>query len=349
MDIVSEAKTLPEFDGHVDVIEFDDPTASLHGFVAIHRGGKQKPAFGATRIWSYKTPQEALRDAIKLSRIMSYKSALAGLSYGGAKAVLIAPSSPIDRNAFITAYATFLNSIPNRIITGADVGVSLADVDKLATLCKSIVGTKVDAVKYTVNGLLVSMRIALLKRFDSEDMTERTFAIQGLGKVGFGLLENLAAFAKQIYVSDVNPDRIREAQNLGSRIIPIGIDDIYTQNADVFAPCALSNTINQKTVSLLKCAIVLGSANVQLESDTIGDTLFEHGIMYAPDYIVNAGGLISVVSEYEHGKEDIPDIRKKIITIGTTLNAILDKSSQTHTPPHRVANEMAKKISDQFT
>jgi leucine dehydrogenase len=346
MDSLSEIKTLPEFDRHVDVIACDNPAASLQGYIAIHRGGVQKPAFGATRIWSYPSPHEALRDALKLSRIMSYKSALAGLGYGGAKAVLMAPTPPFDRDAYIKAYAAILQTIPGRFMTGADVGVSQHDVDTLATMSTAIVGTKVNPVKHTVDGLIASLSVCIQQLFTDTDLSNRTFALQGLGKIGFGVLEYLAPRAKRIYVSDINPQKITEAVALSAHVKPVDIDDIYTQNVDIFSPCALSNTINTKTAPMLRCKAVMGSANVQLENDDIGDTLYKRGILYAPDYIVNAGGLISVVCEYENKNVKATDIDIKVQNIATTLKTILEKSNQTHTPPHRVSNAKAQKISD---
>lgn len=337
------------FDGHKDVTFVFDKKNKLKGFIAIHRGGFRLPSFGATRVWSYDSVFDALEDALKLSKVMSYKSALAGLPYGGAKAVLFNSfSSRKSRDLMLKTYSQHVNLFNGRFITGADVGISEADLKVMSSGSKFIVGLKVDPIKYTALGVFYGMQVALKEIFGSESVSNRTFAIQGLGKTGVGILKLIYTEASRIYVSDINAAVVKSIKEKFPKVEVVEPSEIHKQKVDVYAPCALSNAINRRTISSLHCKIIAGSANVQLEDSGMGEILSRLGILYAPDYVVNAGGLIAVVDEYENSYISDERILKRVGNIKHTLKTIIAKSKRSHRSTSAVADEMAKKISDKF-
>lgn len=340
---------LKEFDNHRWVSFVYDPDVGLECYIAIHRGGLIKPAFGATRFWKYGNELEALRDALRLSKVMSYKSALAGLSYGGAKAVIInQKNGPKKRDLLLETYARQVNYLNGRFITGADAGVNRGDLEAMASQSKYIVGLKADPVKFTNIGVFYSIQECLKEVFGNSSSTGRSFAIQGLGKTGMGILKLIYNDAKKIYVSDINSKQLKMAKDRFPHIEIVKPSDIYKQYVDVFAPCALSNEINSKNVDSFRCKIIVGSANSQLETAKIGELLFRRGILYAPDYVVNAGGLISVVDEYENRRYNEKRIMLKVEKIKSTLESIISKSKRLHKATNLIADEMAEKIFNKF-
>jgi len=343
-----EIEKLKVFDDHRRVIFLEDKSCGLVGFIAIHRGGNIQPAFGATRLWRYRSSLEALIDSLRLSRLMSYKSALAGLKYGGAKGVLIQPKS-CERGALLKAYAQKVNSLGGKFVTGADVGLDDKDVEVLASYSDYIVGTKSDPVRFTCLGVLFSIQSCLQQIFGKNNLDRRTFAIQGVGKTGIGILGMIYPHAKKIYVSDIDSTKLTSVKQKFPKVKTISPYDIYNQAVDVFCPCALSNAINRKFIPLLRCAIVVGSANNQLEEDSLGETLRKADILFAPDYIVNSGGLISVVDEFEHKNFDEKRVEERVQHIPKTLRAIFEKSKRSREATNLVANKMAEKIFNKFT
>jgi len=335
------------FDKHRLVSFVYDEKSGLRGFIAIHRGGLRYSAFGATRIWPYETEEEALRDALKLSRTMSYKSALAGLKYGGAKAVIISNEAVLkNKEQLLEAYAKKVNYFSGHFVTGADVGTTGKDVQILKKYSPYIVGTKVDPVKFTINGIFQSMQTCLREIYGNDKLENRSFAIKGLGKVGFGLLEKIGDKASKIYVADIDKNRLKEAKNKFNNLEIVEPLEIEKQPVDVFSPNALSNCINGQNISKLRCKIIVGGANCQLENSSIGELLYKLGILYAPDYVVNAGGLISVVDEYEHKDYDEERINLRVNKIKTTLKNIFSQSKKQKKATNLVADEMAQQISD---
>ncbi len=339
---------LPEFDNHRLIHTIYDQKTGLKGFIAIHRGGFEKPAFGATRIWAYKSESDAIKDALELSRVMTYKSAMAGLYYGGAKAVLIDPKISSNRTQLLKAYMRYINYLNGHFITGADVGVNHKDIEIMAAYSKYIVGIRSDPVKYTVLGVYYAIGVCLKEIFGSDSIEGKTFAIQGLGKTGEGLLDLLYSKAGKIYVTDINRKRIKDIKTRYPAVEVVKLDEIYRQKVDVFSPCALSYAINYDTVTDLQCPIITGSANSQLENVHIGDLLYKLGILYAPDYIVNAGGLITVVDEYENGKNTKEKIISRVQKIKQTLRTVITRSKKEKRGTHRIANELAEKIFRRF-
>jgi leucine dehydrogenase len=341
-----DIKQFQEYDNHNQVVVIEDKETGLKGSIAIHRNGSFKHAFGATRVWRYSSHEDAVREAMKLSKIMAYKSALAGLPYAGAKGVIMASSSRSLKRTYIKKYLDYVNDLQGKFITGSDVGVSHADVKWMREHSPYIVGVKVDPVKYTALGILNGIEVALEEVFGSEEVSRRSFAIQGLGKIGLGLLSLLYPRGAKIYACDVNEEQIFFIKSLYPKVNIVSIKDIYKQKVDVFSPCALSNCINKDTIQQLQCSIVLGGANSQLKSDEMGVELHRKGILYGPDYIVNAGGIIAVVDEFEHERISNERILGKVNNIRHTLREVIQKSRILRAAVSTVADEMARGIID---
>ncbi len=335
---------LPEFDDHKMVSFISDSSTGLRGFIAVHRGDLRRPSFGATRFWKYASEGEALRDALRLSRIMSYKLALANLPYGGAKCVLIAPrKNHVEKQSLLKSYAERVNYLSGRFITGTDVGLDDDDLAVMRRHSQYMVGAKGDVVRFTGLGVFYGIQVSLKEVFGGDDTSKFSFAIQGVGKVGEALLRLLYKKSKRIVIADVNKKRVAEAKKEFPQIEVVPPSKICTQEVDVFCPCALGGTLNKKTAPLLRCRIVAGGANNQLENGRAGDMLREQGVLYAPDYAVNAGGLICVVDEYEHSTYSAKRVASRVLQIKKNLQQIFRTAKKTGKAPGRVADEIAEK------
>lgn len=340
-----DVEKLPEYDDHHKVIFLNNPDAGLKGFIAIHRKSKDIPSFGATRLWRYQDEREALSDALRLSRLMSYKAALAGLPCGGAKGTILAPAhlKKEDRAKILLAYAKEVNTLRGTFITGTDVGVSEDDLALMKSVSEFFVGMNGDATEHTALGIYTGMETCFEFLDGASDLTGKTVAIQGLGKVGEALLERVYPKAKKVYAADINTAIVERVQERFPRVSIIAPPEIHKQKIDIYSPCALSNSLNKKNVAELKCRIIAGGANNQLKNEAAGDALFESGVLYAPDYVVNAGGLISIYDEYEHpGRYDQARVKKKVLATRDTLRRILSESASRKISTNRIANEIAE-------
>ncbi len=333
---------LEEFDNHKLVTFVFDKESGLQGFIAIHRGNGKHPSFGATRLWDYNSEESALRDALRLSRTMSYKAAIAGLKYGGAKAALL-KNGHINRDKLLKSYAERVNFLSGHFVTGTDVGISDTDVKKMRRRSKFFVGVKTNPARYTGLGVYFALQACLKERFGDETMLDKSIAIQGLGKTGSELLKLVYQESSKIYVTDLNKDTLRNIKKLFPKVIIVSPDKIHFLKADVFSPCALYHTINKANVEELQFKIICGSANNQLESDSLADELYRMKILYAPDFVVNAGGLISVVDEYEYGNFRVKRVVKRVEVIKTNIKKIIRKSKRTGRSTDKIARELAEK------
>jgi leucine dehydrogenase len=277
---------------------------------------------------------------------MSYKSIMAGLPYGGAKTALIKPKnfSPQKRKAFLQAFSQKVNELKGKYITGADVGIDDADLKIMYKASPYMVGLKSQPVPYTALGIFFSLEVVLKEIFGSKDISGRTFAIQGMGKIGSHLLKLIYKEARQVYVADVCHATLRKIKKQFPRVSIVQPQDIYSQKVDVFSPCALSGSLNKESVKQLQCQAIVGGANNQLDCSSIGEKLFRSGILYAPDYVNNAGGLISVTEEYENPIQDKDRLIKKVKRIATNMEKILETSKLRHVPTNIVADQMAESI-----
>lgn len=345
-------RTLPEFDDHRLVSFALDESAGLFGVIAIHRANQLVPSFGATRMWHYATNVEGVQDALRLSRLMSYKAALAGLECGGAKGVIVVKKplkevTDTERTKLIKAYASRVALLGGSFITGTDVGIRQENLTVMKEVCPYIVGFNDNSTEFTAFGLYESIKVALEQVFGSPEPKGRSFAIQGLGKVGGGLLALLyepAGSAAKIYVSDIDLAQVEKMRALYPRIIPVSPEDIDKQDVDVFAPCALSGALHSRNIPNLKAKIVAGGANNQLEKESDGDALHARNILYVPDYIANAGGLIAVFDEYKHPTYERERVENAVLRIPDTLRKIFTDSHTTGQAPVAVAKTIAEGI-----
>ena len=343
MDI--KIRELSEFNDHQRIIRLDEPNSGLRGFVAIHHRRGSMPCLGATRLWNYETEEEALQDALRLSYRMTYKSALAGLPYGGAKATLMVTEKGLaNREELFCLYAQIIDRLDGIFVTGADVGVGQSDLNIMCQNSHFIIGGNVPSGYYTALGVLQGIQVVLEEIYDSSDISGRTFAIQGLGKTGFELFKLLYEEAEKIFVSDINKELLELVKKEYPNVVAVDSSDIHKQKVDVFCPCALSGVVNKKTISQLQCKAIVGAANNQLESNDIGQQLYDANILYAPDYIANSGGLISVADQYKNTTHDDKRIKNSLLKIKDVLGDIFSKSKRDKQSSDVVANQIAEDI-----
>jgi len=293
--------TCQEF-GHEQVVFCHNRDVGLRAIIAIHNT-TLGPALGGTRMWPYATEEEALRDVLRLSRGMTYKAAVAGLNLGGGKAVIIGDPRKDKSEALFRAFGRFIDTLHGRYITAEDVGIDVNDMEFIFQETENVVGVHQshggsgDPSPYTAYGSIQGIKAALQKVYGDEDLGHRSFAVQGVGHVGLHLVKQLREAGAKVFVCDIMEDSVAEAVEFGAEAV--STEDIYDLEVDVFAPSALGAVINEDTIPRLKCKIVAGPANNQLANDEAGNELEKRGILYAPDYAVNAGGLMNVSIEFE--------------------------------------------------
>lgn len=335
-----------EFDSHRGLFSFvlDIGTKKTRGFVGLHRGNESIPAFGATRYARYAQEEDAIQDVLRLSRMMSYKSAFAKVKYAGAKAVILDQDSftEADKKKFLIEYARAINLLRGAFVTGSDVGLSGKDVKLLRKHSEYIVGAKIDATTYTGKGLNAALRASLPIVFETEDLSNKTIAIQGLGKVGQAFLDHTVKEAKQIFVTDTDQERLVAIAKKYKTVHALDPEEIFSAPADIFAPCALAGALTPHTAQILNAKLVLGGANNQLSDLSVADLLHSRGITYIPDYVANAGGFLSVVHEYDHGGRNIKKLDQKIAEIGKHTKQLLKESQKKSTPPAKIADGIAE-------
>lgn len=344
-DPVLDIRELDEYDDHRKVVFLTNNESELEGFIAVHRKNESSPSFGATRLWHYASSLDGLRDALRLSRIMSYKAALAGIPYGGAKGVIVAPErlTSMNRRALLLSYTKEVNALHGDFITGTDVGISQEDLKLMRSASPFFVGSNSDVAKYVALGICFCIETCF-SFLDGSDLAGKRFAIQGLGKVGAALLGLVYPEADMIYASDADNSVAEEIRNRFPKVLVVEPSEIHKQRVDVFAPCALSGVLNSRNIVELQCRLIAGGANSQLQNETIGDSLYQLDILYAPDYVVNVGGLIAVHDEYEHKIIHHQRIYDRLFAIKQRLQGILERSKKEGRPAHRIANEMAEGV-----
>jgi leucine dehydrogenase len=284
--------------GHEQLVLCQDTASGYRGIIAVH-STVLGPALGGTRFWSYATDEEAIVDALRLARGMTYKNAVAGLNLGGGKSVIIGDNRTLDREMIFRAHGRFVESLGGRYITAEDVGTSTSDMDYVhmeTDYVSGLAGRSGDPSPVTAHGVFRAIQASAREKWGSDDLSTRTVAIQGCGHVGYYLAKELHEAGAKLIVTDIDADRVKRVANeFGARVV--GADEIYSAQADIFAPCALGAIINDKTIPRLLVEIVAGAANNQLLEERHGDALEARKILYAPDYVANAGGVINVYSE----------------------------------------------------
>jgi leucine dehydrogenase len=328
--------------GHEEIAMGSDPKSGYRGIVAIH-STRLGPALGGTRFWNYATDDEAIIDALRLSRGMTYKNAVAGLNLGGGKSVIIGDNRMTNREAIFRAHGRLVESLGGRYITAEDVGTSTSDMDfvKLETNHVAGLASKSgDPSPVTAHGVFRAVQASARERWGSDDLTGKVVAIQGCGSVGRYLAGELHEAGAKLIVTDIDPQRSkRVADETGAKVV--GIDDIYSVAADIFAPCALGGCINDETIPQLKVEIVSGGANNQLLEPRHGDILEERGLLYAPDYVANAGGVINVYGEIAGWDAD--KALNKSDEIYDTILGVFEIAKAENIPSYQAADRLAER------
>ena len=290
--------------GHEQLSIWTDPAVGLKAFIAIH-DTTLGPALGGVRIWPHKTEEEAIMDALRLSRAMTYKSAVAGLPLGGGKGLIMADSRTDKTEAMFRSYGRFVDSLGGRYITTEDVGATTRDLEWVSYETEYVVGLP-EAMGGSGNpsgvtgfGIFQAMRACAKLTWGTDALEGRTVAVQGYGNVATSLSQHLLKAGANLIITDIREDRRQEAQSLGKGVRVVAPEQIFSTECDVFAPCALGAAINATTIPQLRCQVVCGGANNQLAEDADGDRLAARGILYAPDYVANAGGVINVYYELD--------------------------------------------------
>jgi leucine dehydrogenase len=325
---------------HEEVVLLRDERVGLRAVIALH-DTTLGPAAGGTRMRAYASLEEAVADALRLSRAMTFKAAMAGMPYGGGKAVIVGDPARDKTRGLLAAYARAVDRMGGRFFTGGDMGIDARDVAVMARLTKyaahAPAGAGVDAADLTALGLRAALR-ALAARLGREPAALHV-CIQGLGQIGIRLARALAGEGCRLTACDVDGARLERAQ-LELGLTAVDPDEAYDVEADVFSPNAAGGVLDALTVARLRCRAVLGGANEQLASPEAGDALHARGIVYAPDYVVNAGGLLSLL--FETGQTDEAGVRRRAEGIADTLSAVLDRAAAEGAAPHRVADAMVE-------
>lgn len=333
----------PEFDHHEEVAFCHDEESGLKAIIAVH-DTTLGPSLGGTRLWNYSSSAEALTDVLRLSRGMTYKSAMAGLPLGGGKAVIIGDAKTIKSEQLFRAYGRFINSLGGKYITAEDVNIRTSDIDIVAQETQHVAGTADkagDPSPHTALGTYLGLKAAAKHRLGSEDLNGVKIAVQGLGAVGYDFAKYCREDGAELIVTDINEEALERAKNeLGATVV--GLDEIYAVDADIYAPCALGATINDETLKQLKCKIIAGSANNQLANPKHDKMVKDMGILYAPDYVINAGGVIHVCSEAANMSLEETD--KRVRDIYNTLDKLFTRAKEEDRPTGELADEMAREI-----
>jgi leucine dehydrogenase len=334
-----------DFDNHEQIVFCNDPHTGLKAIIAVHNTNRG-PAVGGCRMWNYASEEDALRDVLRLSRGMSYKNAMAGLNLGGGKAVIIADSATHKTPEMMRSFGRFINSVGGKYITAEDVGINVDDMEQVATQTKFVAGLNKGAAAsgdpspYTAHGTFKGIEAAVKHKLGISGVNGLKVAVQGLGHVGYDLARELHEAGADLFVTDINQDSVdRAVNNFGATAV--ALDDIYSQEVDVFAPCALGSIINDETIPQLKAKVIAGAANNQLEEARHDQALTDLGILYAPDYVINAGGIMNVSHEVS-GNPISPEAGMKAVeVIYDTLTEIFNIAEEYSKPTGVIADQLA--------
>lgn len=331
---------------HQNVVFCSDEDTGLKAIIAIH-DTSLGPAFGGTRMWSYKTEAEALQDVLRLSHTMTYKAAISGLNLGGGQGVIIGDSRTGKGEVLMRRYGRFIKNLNGSFITAEDLGTGTKDMEYIrmetphvAGLPESLGGSG-DPSPVAARGVLLGIKACVKEVFGADSLAGRSVAVQGIGQVGENLVALLRDENVKVFVSDINDERLRQvAKKYGAEVI--ANNNLFDYDFDVYAPCALGATVNSETIQRMKCAIIAGSANNQLADEDIhGQMLLDQGILYAPDYLINAGGMINCYSEISGYS------RKKTMQLAENIydatRMVIRKSKQEHISTNKAAGMIAEK------
>ena len=335
-----------EFDAHEAVHFVHDTDSGLRAIIALH-STTLGPAAGGCRMWNYADDDAALRDVLRLSRGMSYKNAMADIPLGGGKAVILGDAVSDKSEALFEAFGAAVDHLGGRYITAEDVGISVADMGIVARRTRHVSGLPSsqgdaggDPSPKTALGIYHGIRAAVAARLKRDDVRGLRVAVQGLGSVGMNLCRLLNAAGARLVVADINSRSVQRAvAAFGAE--PVAVESILFQDVEVLSPCALGGVLNAESISRIQAPIVAGGANNQLLSDADGARLHERGILYAPDYVINAGGIINVAAQYLNSMNDA-EVDDKLAAIGPRLAEIFAIAQREGRPTNAVADEMAR-------
>ena len=338
----------PAFDNHERVVFCRDAATGLNAIIAIHSTALG-PAAGGCRLWNYQTEDAALHDVLRLSQGMSYKNAMAGLKFGGGKAVIMKTPEFDGSEALYEKFGEFVEELDGEYITAEDVGMSVSIMETVARRTRHVTGLPRtdgqaggDPSPKTAFGVFSGIEAAVKFKLDRDDVCGLTVAVQGVGNVGFHLCRLLAGAGAKLIVADIDDARVEKVcDEFGATAAPL--DEILSRDADVFAPCALGAILNEQSIPRLKVSIVAGGANNQLETDADGQRLSDAGILYAPDYVINGGGIINVASEYAGNVEDT-EVDRLVAAIGPRLTRIFELAADSGKPTNVIADAQARKL-----
>ncbi|HET6602805.1 MAG TPA: Glu/Leu/Phe/Val dehydrogenase dimerization domain-containing protein [Xanthomonadaceae bacterium] len=330
--------------GHEEVVFCHNTDAGLKAIIAIHNT-VLGPALGGTRMWAYETEGEALKDVLRLSKGMTYKAAVSGLNLGGGKAVIIGDPNKDKSEALFRAFGRYINSLNGRYITAEDVGIDVNDMEyvlketEYVTGVHQVHGGSGDPSPFTAYGTLQGLMAALNRKFGNEEVGRYSYAVQGVGHVGMEYVKLLRDHGAKVFVTDINKEAVQRCvDEFGCEAV--GLEDIYDVECDVYSPCALGGTVNEKTLPRLKASIICGAANNQLANDEIGYEVEKRGMLYAPDYAVNAGGLMNVSIEFDGYNRE--RAMRMMRTIYYNVGKIFQISERDGIPSFLAADRMAE-------
>lgn len=332
--------------GHEQVVFCQDPYTGLKAIIGIHNT-VLGPALGGTRMWSYASDNDALTDVLRLSRGMTYKAAISGLNLGGGKAVIIGDSRTLKSEALMRRFGSFVDSLGGKYITAEDVGMTTKDMEYIHLETDHVVGIPEtlggggDPSPVTAYGVYMGMKASAKHVYDNESLKDKKVLVQGAGNVGGYLVDHLMDEGAKVMIADIFEDKLQKVVDAHPTVEVVDPETVSDLDMDIYAPCALGATLNDDTIPKLKCQIVAGAANNQLaKEDVHGKMLLDRGIIYAPDFLINAGGLINCYSELEgYNRERALQHAENIYE---TTMSVLRASQESGRPTYEIANEMAE-------
>jgi leucine dehydrogenase len=343
---VMDLFAMKDFDDHELVVFGRDLDTGLRAIIAVH-STVLGPAAGGCRMWPYASTNEAVTDVLRLSRGMSYKNAMAGLPFGGGKAVIIGDPRTAKTPELLGAYGRFVDSLGGRYVTAEDVGTTICDMEFVSRATRFVSGlgrnagsAGGDPAPKTAFGVFLGIKAAVRFKLGRTDLENLRVAVQGVGGVGYHLCRLLAAEGARLLVCDVRaPAAERARDEFNATVVPV--ETVHSQDVEVLAPCALGAILNAHSIPQLRASIVAGAANNQLASDADGMSLYLKGALYAPDYVINAGGIISVAREYTGGRSEA-QVSAEIAGIPERLTEIFERSRREKRPTNVIADDLAR-------
>jgi leucine dehydrogenase len=336
------------FDNHERVVFCRDAATGLQAIIAVHSTALG-PAAGGCRLWSYASDEEAIYDVLRLSRGMSYKNAMAGLRFGGGKAVIIKTPDFNGGDALYEKFGDFVDAMNGDYVTAEDVGMSVAVMETISRRTRYVSGLPKrdgraggDPSPKTAFGIFKGIEAAVAFKLERDSLRDVTVAVQGVGNVGYYLCAYLAEAGAKLRVADIDQARVnRTVDEFGAK--PVPLEEILFQDVDVVAPCALGAILTAESIPRLRTGIIAGGANNQLQTDEDGRRLAEAGILYAPDYVINGGGIINVASEF-YGDVDEDEVMNRVAAIGPRLTGIFQEARDSGRPTNEIADAQARRI-----